>query len=305
MSLRRVESALIPSATAEVARAAFPKGSMAIRIRDELGVPFEDEDLAEAFSTRGQPALSPARLALVSILQFTENLSDRKAAEAVRARIDWKYALGLELTDPGFDHSVLCEFRLRLIDNRMEQRVFDAVLERAREAGLVRSGGRQRTDSTHVLAAIRSMNRLEKVHETLRAALNALAVAAPDWLVTVAQSDWWDRYDARTEEFRTPRQTAAKVELANQIGADGMRLLLAVYSESAPPWLREVPAVEMLRRIWIQEFRDEDGQVRWRTSQEQPASSARLVSPYDEDARRRQARYPVGWLQGPPHRDLR
>ncbi|MGW2161737.1 IS1182 family transposase [Nonomuraea sp. NPDC001699] len=285
MSLRRVESELIPSATAEVARAAFPKGSLAIRIRDELGVLFADEDFAEAFSTRGQPALSPARLALVSILQFTENLSGRKAAEAARARIDWKYALGLELTDPGFDHSVLCEFRLRLIDNGMEQRVFDAVLERAREAGLVRSGGRQRTDSTHVLAAIRSMNRLEKVHETLRAALNALAVVAPDWLVTVAQPEWWDRYDARTEEFRMPKQTAAKVELANQIGVDGIRLLLAVYSELAPPWLREVPAVEMLRRIWIQEFRDEDGQVRWRTSQEQPASSARLISPYDEDAR--------------------
>ncbi|MGI5290593.1 transposase [Nonomuraea polychroma] len=83
---------------------------------------FADEDFAQAFSTRGQPALSPARLALVSILQFTENLSDRKAAEAVRARIDWKYALGLELTDPGFDHSVLCEFRLRLIDNGMGQR---------------------------------------------------------------------------------------------------------------------------------------------------------------------------------------
>ncbi|MEV0387216.1 hypothetical protein [Nonomuraea sp. NPDC050643] len=104
-------------------------------------------------------------------------------------------------------------------------------------------------------------------------------------LVTVAESAWWDRYDAHTEEFRMPKQMATRVELANQIGADGTRLLLAVYSDSAPPWLREVPAVEMLRRIWLQEFRDEEGQVRWRTSQEQPASSVRLVSPYDEDAR--------------------
>lgn len=152
MSLRPVGSELIPATTREVAWAAFPKGSMAIRIRDELGVLFADEDFAEAFSTRGQPALSPARLALVSILQFTESLSDRRAAEAVRAWIDWKYALGLELTDPGFDHSVLYEFRLRLIDNSMKRRVFDAVLERVREAGLVRGGGRQRADSTHVLA---------------------------------------------------------------------------------------------------------------------------------------------------------
>jgi transposase len=285
VSLRPAGSGLIPAVTREVARAAFPKGSLAIRIRDELGVLFQDEDFAEAFSTRGQPALSPARLALVSILQFTEGLSDRKAAEAVRARIDWKYALGLELTDPGFDHSVLCEFRARLVDHGLEQRVFDAVLDRARETGLVSSGGRQRTDSTHILAAIRSMNRLEKVHETLRAALNALAVVAPDWLVTVAEPEWWDRYDARTEEFRLPKQRAARIELANQIGADGTRLLLATYSKSAPPWLREVPAVEMLRRIWIQEFREEEGRVRWRTSKEQPPSSARLVSPYDDQAR--------------------
>lgn len=117
MSLRPAGPALIPAATKEVARAAFPKGSSAIRIRDELGVLFRDEDFAAGFSGRGRPALSSARLALVSVLQFAEGLSDRQAAEAVRARIDWKHALGLELTDPGFDYSVLCEFRARLVMN--------------------------------------------------------------------------------------------------------------------------------------------------------------------------------------------
>lgn len=147
MSLRSAGSDQIPATTITVARAAFPKGSMAIRIRDELGILFTNEDFTTAFSARGRPALSPARLAMVSILQFGEGLSDRQAAEAVRGRIDWKYALGLELTDPGFDYSVLSEFRARLIAGGLELRLLEAVLERAATAGLVRSGGRQRTDS--------------------------------------------------------------------------------------------------------------------------------------------------------------
>ena len=102
-------------ATAKVARASFPKGCLAIRVRDGLGELFADEQFADLFAVRGRPALSPARLALVSILQFAENLTDRQAADAVRGRIDWKYALGLELTDEGFDASVLSEFRARLV----------------------------------------------------------------------------------------------------------------------------------------------------------------------------------------------
>ena len=115
-------------------------------------------------------------------MQFRENLADRQAAEAVRARIDWKYLLGLELTDPGFDFSVLSEFRDRLLAGNAEELLFDKLLERCRTMGLVKARGQQRTDSTHVLAAIRVINRLELVAETLRAALNELATVAPDWL---------------------------------------------------------------------------------------------------------------------------
>src|SRR5918993_3684082 len=110
----------IPTMTAQVARAAFPKGCLAIRIRDALGELFEDAQFAGLFATRGRPAVSPARLALVSVLQFVEGLSDRQAADAVRGRIDWKYALALELTDSGFDFSVLSEFRDRLVEGEQE-----------------------------------------------------------------------------------------------------------------------------------------------------------------------------------------
>jgi transposase len=126
---------------------------------DELGTIFSDEDFADLFPQLGQPGLPPWRLALITILQFRENLADRQAAEAVRARIDWKYLLGLELADPGFDHSVLCEFRARLGGGGAGERLLHKLLERCRELGLLKARSRQRTDATHVLAAIRVLNR--------------------------------------------------------------------------------------------------------------------------------------------------
>ena len=167
--------------TARVVQAAFPKGTLAIRIREALGPLLSDEDFAAAFPRRGRPAASPGALALVSVLQFAEGLSDRQAADQVRARMDWKFLLGLELDDPGFDFTVLGDFRSRLIRHGLEERVLEAV-GRLSGAGLLRAGGRQRTDSTHVLAAVRTLNRMEFAGETLRAALEALAAAAPGWL---------------------------------------------------------------------------------------------------------------------------
>src|SRR5262245_46752707 len=165
--------ARVPEQTAVVARAAFPKGTLAIRVRDELPELFADKQFVAAFGAHGRPGISPGQLALVTVLQFAENLTDRQAADAVRARIDWKYALGLELTDPGFDHTVLTGFRQRLLDHGLEEKILDLLLARLSERGLVKpvADGRQRTDSTHVLAAVRSANRLEFLAETLRAAL--------------------------------------------------------------------------------------------------------------------------------------
>jgi transposase len=162
----------VPEQTARIARAAFPKGSPYLTLRDTLGTIFEDGHFADLYPKQGQPACPPWRLALITLMQFREGLSDRQAAEAVRARIDWKDLLGLELSDPGFDFSVLCEFRDRLLAGGAQERLLERVLEVARELGVLKARGRQRTDSTHVLAAVRTLNRLELVAETLRAALN-------------------------------------------------------------------------------------------------------------------------------------
>jgi transposase len=197
MSLKPKEISEIPEETKHTAERAFPKGNIYIQMRDELGTFYEDAELASLFASRGQPAYSPWRHALVCIMQYVANLSDRQAAEAVRARIDWKYALSLELDDPGFDYSTLSEFRGRLLDGGMEQHILDAMLARFQKRGLLKQRGRQQTDSTHVVSAIRVMNRIESVGETLRAALNSLAVAAPGWLRQVAQPDWYDRYGKR------------------------------------------------------------------------------------------------------------
>src|SRR3954467_6798441 len=151
----------VPEETARIARAAFRKGNALLKLRDELGTIFADADFADLFPKRGQPGLAPWRLALVTLLQFRETLSDRQAAEAVRARIDWKYLLSLDLTDPGFDHSVLCEFRSRLLAGSAEERLLHKLLDACQARGLLKAPGRQRTDSTHVLASTRTLTRLE------------------------------------------------------------------------------------------------------------------------------------------------
>jgi len=182
MSLRPHGIPPVPEETARVARAAFPHGSPDLTFRDALGTIVQDEDFAALFPAPGQPGLPPWRRALITILQFREQWSDRQAAEAVRARLDWKYLLGLELSDPGFHYSVLSEFRDRRLAGSAAVLLLDKLLERCRALGFLKARGQQRTDSPHVLAAIRVLSRLAWVAETLRAALNDLATVAPDWL---------------------------------------------------------------------------------------------------------------------------
>jgi transposase len=152
---------------------------LAVLIRDRLGEWLRDEVFAAAFGDRGRPGWSPSRLALVTVLQRAENLTDRLAADAVRLRLDWKYLLGLPVDDPGFDHTVLAEFRGRVADSGLEQVVLDALLSKLAAGGLVKAGGRQRTDSTHVIAAVAALNRLELAGESVRAVLEALTAAHP------------------------------------------------------------------------------------------------------------------------------
>ncbi|WP_030549401.1 IS1182 family transposase [Streptomyces albus] len=284
MSLESRSDDGVPELTARVVRASFPRGTLAVRIREVLGPVFMDEDFAAAFPDRGRPAISPGALALVSVLQYAEGLSDRQAADQVRARMDWKFVLGLELDDPGFDFTVLGDFRSRLIKHGLEERVLEVVLSRLSDAALLRAGGRQRTDSTHVLAAVRTLNRMEFVGETLRAALEVLAATAPDWLGGLISSAWVERYGARVDNYRFPKGENVRREWAEQVGRDGFVLLDAVDEAAARAWLREIPAVRTLRRAWAEQYHRDGEGVRWREGKDLPPARDRLSSPYDTDA---------------------
>jgi transposase len=292
MSLFAQEFIPVPEETARVARAAFPKGNVYMKMRDELGMLYKDSDFAPLFSTQGRPAEAPGRLNLVLVVQHAEGLTDRQVAEAVRGRIDLKYALGLELTDPGFDYSVLSEYRDRLIAGGVASELLDDMLEKFRERGWLKARGRQRTDSTHVLAAIRQLNRLECVGETIRCALNDLAIVAPDWLREQITPDWFELYGARFEQYRLPKEKAERQALGERFGADGYQLLLAIYAEDAPVWLREVAAIQILRQVWVQQYYVQEDQVHWRTKKVEglPPHKLLIISPYDIQARNRTKR---------------
>jgi transposase len=281
----------VPAGTARVARRAFRKGALAIRARDELGAWYDDAAFGPAYGVRGAPGISPAQLAMVTVLQFTENLTDRQAADAVRGRLDWKYCLGLALEDEGFDFSVLSEFRSRLVAGGLERAVLDLLLGRLKGLGLVKAGGRQQTDSTHVLGRIRELNRLELAGETVRAALEALAAAVPGWLAGVIDGSWQQVYGQRIDEMRLPGSGAGRKDLAVRYGRDGYLLLEAVRAPDAPGWLGGLPAVETLRQVWVQQYYrviDEDGEkVMRREAGEHglPPGRSAIVSPYDTAAR--------------------
>lgn len=286
MTLHPTPVTPVPEETARIARAAVPKGNVYVQMRDVLGSIYTDEQFADLFAVRGRPVVPPWRLALVTVMQFAEGLSDRQAAEAVRVRIDWKYALGLELADPGYDYSVLCEFRARLVRGSAEQRLLDALLEACKARGLLKARGRQRTDATHVLGALRVLSRLERVAETLRAALNALAQEAPEWLQERVPLDWYERYGRRIEEFRLPRAHADREAYARQVGADGAWLLAQLALPDTPAALDTLAEVALLRQLWLQEYTlTAHGGYEWRDPKAAPTASEHLESPYEPEAR--------------------
>ena len=261
-------------------------------LRDAFGSIFTDEDFADLYPRRGQPGYPPWRLALVTIMQFRENLSDRQAVEAVRGRIDWKYLLGLELTDPGFDDSVLSEFRKRLLEGEAESRLLDHLLMRIQEMGLLKERGRQRSDSTHVLASVRELNRLELVAESLRAALNAIAQQAPGWLRSIAPQVWFDRYSKRVEDFRLPRGKAKREAYLLQVAEDGFQLI--DHLPKAPEGVESLSQVRYLKQVWDWYFIRENPPegpnkgvltVRKKEKHELGPVGERPSSPYDEEAR--------------------
>jgi transposase len=287
MSLREPIDYAIPDQTAAVARAAFPQGTTVMQMRDAFGSLYFTSDFAHLYHLEGAPACSPARLALVTVFQFAEGLSDAQAAQSVGTRIDWKYALALPLTAPGIDDSTLVDFRARLLAGNAELLLFEALLQRFTEEGLLRKRGRQRTDATHVLAAIRMLGRLECLGETLRSSLNALATSAPDWLRRTVPSSWFQTYATSFTDHGLPEAKDKRQALAEQFGQDGRWLLQHLAAADTPTGLADLPAVEVLRQVWEQQFYPAaaDQPLRLRKAADLPSSAELICSPYDAEAR--------------------
>jgi transposase len=292
--LRPVALGEIPQATAGLAWKVHAKGTDEMRVRDVLGPLFADEDFtAEAFAgmypEHGQPAISPALLAMVTVLQFLHRLSDRDAVIAVADRISWKYVLGLELDAEAFDASVLCEFRARVAETGRADALFGVMIEKLKAQGLVRARGRARTDSTHVLGAVRVLNRIELVGESVRVALEEIAGLAPAVLVALLDAGWAERYGHRVELGRLLGRGSAKTsadKLAAQIAADGAALLGAIDADPAARWLNLLPAVALLREVWAQQIEaDGAGGSRLIPAERLAPSAGRVHSPHDPEVR--------------------
>ncbi|MFE5537456.1 IS1182 family transposase [Streptomyces sp. NPDC056492] len=316
MSMGLGSGRVIPPLTVRMARASNPRGTAAMWVRDRLDELFVDDDFAAWYTSDGRRGLSPACLAMVSVLQFAENLTDRQAAEAVRCRLDWKYCLGLELDDQGFDYSVLSEFRDRMAEGDRADRLLAVMVDHLVAAGLVKRQGAVRTDSTHVLAKVRTLNRTELVTETLRAALEQLSVTDEEWLSALIRPDWGNRYGRPGFYHRLPKGKTALEEYVLLVGEDGIDVLRAVYRSDAPPRLRALRQVQLLRQVWVQQYwHDDAGRLRWRgpkstkdrlsrrnmprraalpaeadgrpdpATARVPWASVEIVSPYDGEAR--------------------
>jgi len=250
MSLRSQPIAPVPPDTVRVARAAFPKGTPYLTLRDALGAIFQDHAFADLYSREGQPGLAPWQLALVT-------------GEGV-------------------------------------ERLLDTLLRRCRELGLLKARGQQRTDAPHVFAAIRVLNRLELLGETLRATLNDLATAAPDWLQRIAPLAWYERYGKRIEDTRLPKAEGEREAYAQQVGTDGFALLDALAAPETVQALGERASVRTLRQLWSQHFERlpatpppeglSAGLVRVKPPRDLPRAAENLESPYDVEARYSQKR---------------
>jgi transposase len=282
MSLKPQGINPVPEETARVARAAYPKGNVYMHMRDELGTIYEDESFADLFSPTGQPAEAPWRLALVTIMQFAEGLSDRQAADAVRGRIDVKYALSLDLSDPGFDASILSEFRARLIVGHAEEHLLTAMLRLFKERGW-RNRTRQTTNGFHPCAGQDPSHQSTGVRRR-----NTASCGSPVWRwwllggcsSTVSRSGWIAMGFAwKTHGFPPEKKTVRPGPKAS--GKMEAKWRAALFEPNAPSWLREIPSVDILRRVWVQNYQWSDGKLSWRSPQDIPPAAQYISSPYD------------------------
>lgn len=260
-------------------------------VRDRLGTISTDDAVAALFPTPGQPAVAPWRLALSTVFPCLEHRTDRQAADAVRDRLAWKYALRLERDAPGFDPTVRSEFRARLVEGHADQRLLDLLRERCREGGWLNGRGRQRTDSTPLLARLRSLNRTRCVAQTMVSIWHVLSEVAPEWVGAPVPMSGVEREGERLAHEPVPKDGQERTPDANQVGADGRLVLSAREASDAPDGMKTLAAVAPLRTVWAQQWESLDQGSAFRHEPAGPAAQM-ITSPSDPDARHAKKRIP-------------
>ena len=267
MSLHPQEIPPVPEETRRVAQAAFPRGNLYMRMRDELGAIYDDHCSPPLFPARGQPAASPWRLALTTVLQYVEGLSDRQAADAVRGRIDWKYALSLELTDPGFDHTVLSEFRSRLVAGQAEQLLLDTFLTDARTRPAQGAGpAAHRLDPCpggHSRPQPAGAGRRDPAPRPEQPRRGRPGLAAGPGPGGVVRPLWPPHRELPpAQDRRGPRGAGGDHRGRWPPAAAGGRC------RDGPALAAQIPAVQTLRQVWAEQYTDPPGPLRWRAVKE-------------------------------------
>jgi len=249
----------MPEETGRIGQQLLEENNTYRLIGDKLFAKLNEQEFIDLYPSNGQPGLSPVILAFVTVFQFIEKLPDRQAAESLRMRMDWKYALHLPLAYAGFNFSVLSEFRDRLIAGEAEGRVFEVLVAQIREMGLIKEHGKQRTDSIAMLSKVRWMSRLELAVETLRLAVVCLVKVEREWSQGILPPSWEDKYG---ERFVMQRYTEKEWrEYEANIGNDGQWLLNRLVDGGAPAGLQELSEVKLLQTVWAQQFREETGKM--------------------------------------------
>jgi transposase len=272
----------MPEETKRIGRKLLKENDPYRLMGDQLFEQLHEADYADLYSAEGKPGISPVLLALVSVFQFMEKLADRQAAQALRMRLDWKYALHLPLAYEGFDFSVLSEFRDRLIQGQAEDRVFEKLVEQVRALGLIKEHGKQRTDSLAMLTKVRRLCRVETVVETLRLALVAIVDTDREWSEEIIPPSWEEKYGERFVRQRYSEKEWKEYE--EKIGEEGQWLLKRLEKGGAPAELQSLPEVQVLKIVWAQQFREEAGQMVY-TDLKKYDGHTQIQSPHDPEAR--------------------
>lgn len=294
MCLKPKEPWPMPKETGEIGAKLLRPDSVYRLVGEEIFAQFNEADFADLYPAEGKPGYSPVILGFVSVFQYIEKYPDRQAAEALRMRLDWKYALHLPLDDQGLDFSVLSEFRDRLIKHQAEGWVFDRLVAAFRAKGLIKERGKQRTDSLAMLSKVRHLSRLELVVESLRLAIGAVLKADRAWGEAVIPPAWEARYG---ERFVLGRHDPAVWDAYEQsIGNEGQWFLQRVESEGAPAELKHLPEVQVLKTVWAQQFRAEAGQLVYQTLSSYDGHTE-IQSPHDPQARYSKKR-DFDWIGG-------